>query len=498
MPKPAQDPPEYPNSFAHLTAGARLIIARSGIAPGQRLLVAVSGGADSTALLLALAQIAADDDLQLTAAHLDHGLRANSASDAECVARLCSRLDVPLFSEREDVAALRRRRKCSIEEAARAARRRFLRRTSAGCGAAMIALGHTREDLVETVVLNLLRGSGLRGIAAMKAVDPPIVRPLITATHQMTVACCMECSAEWCEDETNQDIRFTRNWLRQIVLPMLRERLGDTVDANIARFGMIAGTEEAAMEQIATDEMAAISSTEEDGAVTLPAERLADLNDAIARRVVRQAIGTVRGSLDQVTFVDVQRALAIARGEVPGAELRWSDGASQMVVLRNGRLCVSPVRAASNVVQREADLRAGDRVYVPTLDLDLALLSPNGGLPPEVHPLLTVKLPVWALPPFRIGTWRAGDRLGSSAGDDSGKVADLLTRAGLKGVARRNAVVIRANNGRCAIVVCLGEHGAPAAISAPGDGSDIHLAVLSPLERPDNHASSVSTRSRVL
>ncbi|MDE2126306.1 MAG: tRNA lysidine(34) synthetase TilS [Armatimonadetes bacterium] len=497
MAKPVSAPQACSDPFEELVVGARVVLAGSGVAAGQRLLVGVSGGADSSALLCVLARIAEEDGLLLTAAHLDHGLRANAHEDASCAEMMCRRLGVPLVSNREDVDAIRHRARCSIEEAARLARHRFLRRAATDSGAALIAVGHTRDDVVETVLLNLLRGSGLRGIAAMRALDPPIIRPLIAATHRMTIACCIQAKLAWREDESNQDIRFTRNWLRHAVLPMLREHLGDAVDGNIARFGAIAGSEEAAMEERATSEFAAMASEEDDGCVGLPAERLAGLSDAVARRVVRRAIAAVRGNLDDVTFADVQRALAIARGERPAAELSWCDGASQMIVLRRGHLCVTPVSAPLKHVPWQAELGIGRSLHVPAIGLDVTLLPRGGSALPD-GALLTVPVPAWASAPMSVELWRSGDRIGDSSGGSGSKVADLLTRAGLKGAARRKAVVMRANDGRCAIVIWLGAHEEPAAMSAPGDAGDLHLVVRLPLDRPGNNRTTGPTRSRVL
>src|SRR5579871_2374622 len=137
-------------------------------APGQTVVVGASGGPDSTALLHALAALRAEWGLTLVAAHLNHGFRgAEADEDAAYVVALCARLNVECVCERIDVPALRRTERLSAQEAARVARHAFLRRVAAEVGAERIALGHTRDDRIETVLLNLLRGTGLEGLSAM-------------------------------------------------------------------------------------------------------------------------------------------------------------------------------------------------------------------------------------------------------------------------------------------------------------------------------------------
>ncbi|MEJ2470156.1 MAG: tRNA lysidine(34) synthetase TilS, partial [Desulfuromonadales bacterium] len=147
------------------------------IPPGSRVLVAVSGGADSVALLLLLYEAAGRFSLQLEAGHLDHALRPESGADAEFVQELCSRLGIALHSERCDIAETAKAQKGNLEEVARMVRRDFLRTVARSRQCGLIALGHHRDDQVETFLLRLLRGAGPTGLSGMRMLSAEFVRP---------------------------------------------------------------------------------------------------------------------------------------------------------------------------------------------------------------------------------------------------------------------------------------------------------------------------------
>ena len=155
---------------------------------GAHLVVAVSGGPDSLALLHALAEWRSHLGLTLSVAHLDHGLRPDSAEDAQFVAEQSRSLGLECYLQREDVQGHRRRHRLSLEQAAREVRYGFLGEVARRVGAAAVALGHTADDQAETVLLHLVRGSGLGGLRGMTGLSSstgltgegslPLVRPL--------------------------------------------------------------------------------------------------------------------------------------------------------------------------------------------------------------------------------------------------------------------------------------------------------------------------------
>lgn len=199
--------------------------------PGERVVVAVSGGPDSLALLAVLRALIPNFSLHLTVAHFDHGWRAGSVHDASFVASLAANWGFRFLTARadEDIP--------HTEDAARTARYAFLRQAAAASSSTAIALGHTLGDQAETVLLHLLRGSGSRGIAAMRFRTGDLARPMLHIDRPEIETYLADQSLTPRRDPSNDDPRYARNRLRAIVLPAIdtfepaaRRLLGQTAD----------------------------------------------------------------------------------------------------------------------------------------------------------------------------------------------------------------------------------------------------------------------------
>ncbi|HEV8585813.1 MAG TPA: tRNA lysidine(34) synthetase TilS [Methylomirabilota bacterium] len=252
------------------------------LAGGETVLVSVSGGADSVALLHVLKTLAPPLALTLHVLHVDHGLRPDSARDGEFVRALGARLGVPVEVVRVQVGT------GSVEAAARAARHAALEAAADRAGATRIALGHTADDQAETLLMRLLEGTGVRGLAGIPAVRGRLIRPLLESRHRATVAMLAAAGLEWLEDPSNRDPRFFRNRVRHTLLPRLAEDTGGDLVARLGRLARGARETIDAIDRVAALERERLARPE-DGALVLSRAALAALPRPVAAEVLRGA-----------------------------------------------------------------------------------------------------------------------------------------------------------------------------------------------------------------
>ena len=208
--------------------------------PGQLVLVGVSGGADSVCLLVVLALLREVLGIRLTAVHVHHGIRGEEADrDAQYAEGLCKELGVSCQVVRADVPELAGQWHMSLEEAARKVRYDAFGKIAAEEGADRIAVAHHREDQEETILMHLFRGSGLRGAAGMEPVSGMIIRPLLECSREEIEAFLKSRQISWVTDSTNLSAEYTRNYVRQSLLPEINVRFPQA-GKHLRNFGAIA------------------------------------------------------------------------------------------------------------------------------------------------------------------------------------------------------------------------------------------------------------------
>lgn len=278
----------------------------------ESILVAVSGGADSVALLSLLREAAQGKPVRLTAAHFEHGIRGEaSLQDAAFVRSLCAEWDIPLLEGGADVPAMAREKSIGLEEAARTARYAFLREAQKQVKADFIALAHHRDDQAETVLMHLLRGSGLRGAAGMRETENGLYRPLLKFSKETLVAYLREKGIAWREDATNQVSDNPRNGLRLQVVPAAEQYYPGARQA-LARFAGIVSAEDEFVSQ-QTDRFL------EKNSAQLPNGWLISLKENPHEAILRRAVHAIcRADYDSVLRIMTLKEQLRGALEVPG------------------------------------------------------------------------------------------------------------------------------------------------------------------------------------
>jgi tRNA(Ile)-lysidine synthase len=285
----------------------RKTITRYNMLPkGSRVAVAVSGGADSTCLLLVLRDLAAEYEIELSVAHVNHQLRgAESDQDERAVAELAARMGLPFYRGSADVGAI----EDNLEQAARRARQAFFAALVTSGKADRIALGHTRDDQAETVIFRLLRGAGLAGLAGIYPVtDGGCVRPLLDVTRAEVEEFLRSRCMAWREDRSNRDPRFARNRIRGGLLPQLTEEWNPAIRESLAHLADLAYEEERWWKSH-IDGLADRFLECRAGGVEFEIGAVAPLGLAVKRRLLRRAIAMVKGDLRGFDYAHFEHVL---------------------------------------------------------------------------------------------------------------------------------------------------------------------------------------------
>lgn len=277
------------------------------------MLVAVSGGPDSMALLHLLSRLATDFDVRLGVAHLNHCLRDASADrEAELVRQAAATLRYPCHIGRARILKVKQKLGLSLEEAARRVRYAFLNKTMARGGYNKLALGHQSNDNAEQVLMALLRGTGPRGLAGIAPVrGKRIIRPLIDARRSQIETFVANEGIACVLDESNDDLRFARNRIRHRLLPLLASEYNPRIETHLNQLADVMRTEEAWIDVLAAAEYKKAVLACEKGTIALSVQTMNQNHPALARRLVRQAIEDLAGTLRRITFSHVQSVLRL-------------------------------------------------------------------------------------------------------------------------------------------------------------------------------------------
>ena len=308
------------------------------VAKGGVVLVAVSGGADSTALLVALDRVGHEFGLTLHAAHLHHGLRgAEADADLAAVERRCASLGVPLIAARWNTRLRMKRRSLSGHAGLRTLRREFLIAAARRTGAEAIATAHTADDQLETLLMRLVRGSGLTGLGAMRersagrtgTVDAVAwIKPLLAATRADIEADLIAAGIAWREDRSNHDPHYLRSRIRDRVVPALVEAGGvprSMLAAHAAR-----ATRELREARAALEFMARRAGRRASRGARVPlalnAAALAATPRAIRALVLREAWARLGPPQSGLTHRHLEALLALVSRPANGAVVGLPDG----------------------------------------------------------------------------------------------------------------------------------------------------------------------------
>jgi tRNA(Ile)-lysidine synthase len=276
------------------------------IAPGDKVLVAVSGGADSLALLYLLEQFSKELGYDLFVAHLNHLARGKeSEEDASFVEKEANKFSLPVFIDKIDVE--KSGLKSSFQESARILRYQFLEDVLMSIKGNKIALGHTADDRIETVLMNFLRGAGLKGLSGIPEARGHVVRPILSCTRSEIEGFLDGKNIIYRTDSSNNETKYLRNKIRHELIPFLKTFNPD-ISGNLLGLAEIARGEELWMSE-KTRELYSQLVTSENGDLCFEITEFENQPLAMKRRLIRESFYRLNGSLREITALHVQQVL---------------------------------------------------------------------------------------------------------------------------------------------------------------------------------------------
>ncbi len=379
--------------------------------------------------------------MEIVAAHFNHRLRgAESDRDAAYAEATCCRLGVEYDAGAGDVSGYARDTGTSLEAAARELRYEFLSQAADRAGAQAVATGHTLDDQAETILLNIVRGAGLRGVAGMRhAVDLPIsgdgrrlrvVRPMLALRRSEAVRYCQERGLEPLIDRSNADTKFPRNRLRVEAIPAL-ESINPAVAEAIYRLGQSAQGDFEVIDELARGAAeAAISAS--DGGVAISKTRIRGLHKAVARRVMMCAYESVAGTLEGLSGVHLEDMLEVGCGragaslDLPGGLVMVSDRESVRLALAEDldSDCPYPPWVAEQSLKTPGETHLAGGFRLVAQEQGVESLEAGRGYTAMLAPWLVEQ-------PLVVRSRRAGDRFHPLGASGPVKLQDFLVNAGV-------------------------------------------------------------------
>ncbi len=350
----------------------------------SRLLVAVSGGPDSVCLLHILVALRGELGITLHVAHLDHKLRGTeSAADAHYVSELAHHLGIPATVEERDVKSYQKDKHISLEEAAREVRYTFLAQVAKAIGADGTAVGHTIDDHIETILMHLVRGTGIRGLQGLQPHSEwqlaggslTVIRPLLEVSREETTNYCHSHKLRPRIDTSNLSLSPLRNRIRYQLLPLLKSYNPQVTEA-LLRTARIAGDDLALIDKQCLQSWTEIAQ-KQGNTVALDKGRLLNLPTALQRHLLRMSIEELLGNLKDIEMRHIEEIISVLtkpagkRLSLPGG-LTFSIEYSRYLIGQD-REALSPFPP----LEDEFPLKLPGKTQLPGWHVETNIISPS-------------------------------------------------------------------------------------------------------------------------
>ena len=282
----------------------------------DKIVLGVSGGPDSITMLDILRQIQEEFDFEIVVAHINHMIRKEAIQDEEYVKKYCEKNSIEFFVKRIDVMSVANNRKIGTEEAGRFVRYEFFDEVLKQTGSNKIAIAHNKNDKIETIIMHLLRGSGLSGLKGIEPIRGNIIRPLIECEREEIEKYCDENRLEPRIDKTNFENDYTRNKIRNIVIPYIERELNPNIIETIDRLSEVVKKEDRYLEKVALDVYDKILIKQEPGQIILELKGFNEQDEVIKSRIILYTVKKLFGSSQGIEKIHINDIIKLCNNNI--------------------------------------------------------------------------------------------------------------------------------------------------------------------------------------
>lgn len=287
------------------------------IESGDKIVLGVSGGPDSISMLNILNEIKEELNFDIYVAHINHMIRKEADEDERYVQKYCEKNNIQFFVKRADVEQIAKTKKLGTEETGRKIRYDFFEEVLQKVGANKIAIAHNKNDKIETIIMNLLRGSsvsGLKGIEPKR--DNKYIRPLIECERQEIEQYCEENKLEPRIDKTNFENDYTRNKIRNIVIPYIKKEFNPNIIETIDRLSQVATEESSYIELQAKEVYNKLLIQETENQIILNLKEFNKQNKVIKSRIILLAVKKINGGTQGIEKIHIEDIIKLYNNNI--------------------------------------------------------------------------------------------------------------------------------------------------------------------------------------
>lgn len=282
----------------------------------DKIVIGVSGGPDSMCLLNIMKNIKNKLNFEICVAHINHMIREEASEDEKYVQEYCRKNNIDFFVKHFDVIQYAKQNKIGTEEAGRNVRYKFFNEILENTESNKIAIAHNANDNAETVLMNIMRGSGISGLKGIEPIRANIIRPLIDCTREQIEEYCSENKLEPRIDKTNKENKYTRNKIRNLLIPYIKENFNPNIVIGLNRLSKIASEESNYFEKITFDTYSYLVESESKNMIELNLKKFNSLDIVIKKKILLYTINKLRGTHQGIEKIHMEDIIKLCSNNI--------------------------------------------------------------------------------------------------------------------------------------------------------------------------------------